>query len=110
MKMQRNEKLSFYDESSEFDLVYSKKAIGKKLRDLRKNRGLASFDLANEAEIHPSYYSHLETGRNCVSVKKLGRICEVFGVSLSSFFKLLEDEDDYMCGSMKKTKAAKEPK
>lgn len=74
--------------------VYSNRAIGLALKALRESRGMASLDMAEEAEIHPSYYSMLENGRNCISVKKLSQICGVSQVRLSDFFGRLEREGE----------------
>ncbi len=84
-----------YDElenSSTFPQLYSSQAIGLTLKRMREERGLASSDVAYEANVHPSYYSMLENGHNCVSVKKLSGICKVHQISLSDFFDALEKE------------------
>lgn len=71
---------------------YSKQAIGSALKRMREERGIASSDLAYEADIHPSYYSMLENGRNYISVKKLSGILSVHQIPLSDFFQILEEE------------------
>ncbi len=72
--------------------LYSSQAIGFALKRMREEKGIASSDLAYEADIHPSYYSMLENGHNCVSVKKLSGILKVHDIPLSDFFQILEEE------------------
>ncbi len=83
-----------YDRSDERLKTYSNQAIGQTLKKIRKQRGMASSDVAFEADIHPSYYSMLENGKNCVSVKKLSGICQVHHLSLSDFFQVVEESRD----------------
>lgn len=78
--------------SDELTKLYSSHAIGQTLKRMREERGLASSDVAYEADVHPSYYSMLENGHNHVSVKKLSGICKVHQIPLSNFFHLLEEE------------------
>jgi transcriptional regulator with XRE-family HTH domain len=59
-----------------------RKAIGKRLRELREKRKLTAVQVAVGAAIKsPSHYSCLERGEHSVSAALLGRLARFFGVS-----------------------------
>lgn len=63
-----------------------RKAIGKKIEKLRKERGMSQARLANEAGLSPSYIPDLEKGLKCPTVETLDNICYALNVSLCEFF------------------------
>lgn len=69
--------------------------IGKKIRFLRIDRQMTQEDLAFLLETSPSYVSNIENGKKKPSLKKLGEIADIFGVSLNDLVSVsitLEDE------------------
>jgi transcriptional regulator with XRE-family HTH domain len=66
-------------------------AIGKKIRDLRNERGLTLAELAGKINVSPSLISQLERGGINPSISLLKSISDVFEIPLSF---LLEDEEN----------------
>ena len=60
-------------------------ALGARLRALRENAGLSIYDVARQTdrEIKPSTLSAYERGERAVSVARLIRLAEIYGVSAS---------------------------
>ena len=71
-----------------------RKAIGKRVRELRESRGWKKGTLATKAGIAPSYIPVIENGEKCPTVETLDAICFAFGISLVDFFS--EKNDDML--------------
>jgi transcriptional regulator with XRE-family HTH domain len=65
-------------------------AIGSRLRELRKDRGLTQAELARQIGIQQSDLSRMEQGEYRVSLDNLFKILGVFDLDLADFFR--EDE------------------
>ena len=65
-------------------------ALGSRIRNLRKKRGLTQQLLAEQVEIETSNISHIERGASKVGLSTLVRIANALGVSL----------DDLVCDSI----------
>ena len=65
-------------------------SVGKRIRGLRKKKGLSLQDLASQLNLSVSYLSQLENGRANISVALLKDIAQILEVS--SVFFLLEEE------------------
>jgi transcriptional regulator with XRE-family HTH domain len=65
-------------------------ALGRAIRELRTRRGISQEALAHDADIHPTWISHLESGRNNPSWGTVRRICRALGVPLSDLVALVE--------------------
>lgn len=59
--------------------------LGKKIKTLRKTRGLSQEDLGHALNLRRSTISNYEIGRRTPSLKELERIAQVLGVSLDYF-------------------------
>jgi transcriptional regulator with XRE-family HTH domain len=57
--------------------------LGRAIRQLREERGLSQEALAHAANIHPTWVSHLESGRNNPAWGTVRRISDALGVPLS---------------------------
>jgi transcriptional regulator with XRE-family HTH domain len=65
-----------------------KSLIGKRIRDLRKQRGLSQEELGWEAELHFTYIGAVERGeRNC-SIITLEKIAKGLGINIKDFFDI----------------------
>ena len=61
-------------------------AIGRRLRELRKERGLTQAELARQIGIQQSDLSRMEKGEYRVSLDNLFKILGVFDLDLADFF------------------------
>ena len=66
--------------------------IGKKLKQLRKSRGLTQEQVAEKVEITRSTISNYEIGRRTPHLKDLSALASVFGVGLDYFGISAKDE------------------
>jgi len=66
-------------------------AIGCRLRDLRKERGLTQAELARQIGIQQSDLSRMEKGEYRVSLDNLFKILGVFDLDLADFFGEQQD-------------------
>lgn len=60
--------------------------VGKKIKDLRQERNLSQYKLAEKADVSQSFLSALEAGKKSPTVETLEKICRALGISLSEFF------------------------
>ncbi len=63
------------------------KALGRRIRELRKQKGLSQEGLADEAAMHRTYMWGIERGSRNPSLNHLSRIANALGVSLSALFE-----------------------
>ncbi len=63
------------------------KAIGQKIRNLRKDAGMTLNSLAQEAEVSSSLISQIERGKICPTVATLWKILTPLNQSIGSFFE-----------------------
>jgi len=61
--------------------------FGRRVRDLRKARGLSQEDFAAECGLDRTYISGIERGRRNVSLRNLEVIAKAFGISLADLFR-----------------------
>lgn len=66
--------------------------IGKRLTQLRKEKGLTTNKLANMAGVSQSHLREIELGKRNPTVEILSYFCDALDISLSNFFK--EDNAD----------------
>lgn len=67
--------------------------LGKAIIMLRKQRGLAQEQFANEAEIDRRYMSDIENGKRNISIDVIERLANCLGISVSELFSIAEDID-----------------
>jgi transcriptional regulator with XRE-family HTH domain len=65
-------------------------ALGRAIRRLRRERDLSQEELGHLAEIHPTWISHIESGRTNPAWGTVRRIAAVFDVRLSELVLLAE--------------------
>jgi transcriptional regulator with XRE-family HTH domain len=68
--------------SGDKDLI----ALGRQVRQLRKERGLSQEELADRAGLHTNYIGGIERGERNVGVKALFKIAKGLGVSTPELF------------------------
>ena len=60
--------------------------IGRRIRELRKLRGLSQEELAERAGLTLESISRAERGRSEITISSLARVCDALGVRLPEFF------------------------
>src|SRR6266581_1542446 len=75
--------------SPEGDFLLS---LGKRVRELRRRRGMTRKMVAREAEVSERHLAQLEVGEGNVSIVLLGRIAAALNVSLVELFTLGSEE------------------
>ena len=69
----------------------NQKKLQRLLRDLREAKELRQEDVAEALDVPQSFVSKIESGERRLDILELRDVCEVLGVSLSRFCKLLEE-------------------
>lgn len=67
-------------------------ALGSRIRDLRKRRGMSQEELADRARLHWTYLSDLERGRQTPTMDVVNRLARGCGVTLAEFFAPLHQQ------------------
>lgn len=67
-------------------------SCGKRIKDLRTERGLSQERVALNAGITPAYLGLVERGQRNATVNIVERICAAMNVSLAEFFSESADE------------------
>lgn len=62
-------------------------SLGKRIRELRKERGWRQIDLAEEAGINENYVSDLEVGKKEICLRTLRNIANAFGLKTSELLR-----------------------
>ncbi len=71
---------SFVHSSDQLDHFYGD--FGKRVREVRRQRGLTQTDLAQKAQISRGYLAQIEAGQRRISLHMACNIAESLGVSL----------------------------
>lgn len=61
--------------------------LGKRVRELRKQRGWSQEELASKAGLHRTYIGSVERGEQNVSIDNIERLAKTLGVSIGTLFK-----------------------
>ncbi len=64
--------------------------LGRAIRQLRTEKGLSQEELGHGAEIHPTWISHIESGRNNPAWGSVRRIAGALEIKVSELAKLAE--------------------
>jgi transcriptional regulator with XRE-family HTH domain len=66
-------------------------SFGKKIRELRKSRGLSQEALADLAELDRSYIGGVERGDRNISLINIDKLSKALNINLSELFKDFND-------------------
>jgi transcriptional regulator with XRE-family HTH domain len=72
--------------------------LGKAIRELRRDGGLSQEALGERAEIHPTWISHIESGRINPTWGNVRRIARGLKVPLAQLAQLAEDHEEALAG------------
>lgn len=62
------------------------KDLGKRIRELRKEKGWSQEKLGFEVELHPTYIGGIERGERNPSVKNLAKIAKALSIKIADLF------------------------
>lgn len=68
-----------------------RKAIGKKIREMRDKLGHSALRIATELKISREAITHIETGRNNISAVALWKLATLFNCDIEDFFPDVPD-------------------
>jgi transcriptional regulator with XRE-family HTH domain len=63
--------------------------LGKRIRDLRRQRGWRQIDLAAHADLSKTHVNELERGKREVGLKALERLAEALDVKVSELMQAI---------------------
>ena len=66
---------------------------GKRLKELRQQRGMSQESLALSAGITPAYLGMIERGEKNPTVRVMEQVCDAMQISLSDFFVSSQKEE-----------------
>jgi len=64
-----------------------KEKIGKRIKQLREDKGMSQKDLSFEADLDRSYIASIENGTRNVSIVNIEKIARALKVSVATFFQ-----------------------
>ncbi|MDQ2178757.1 helix-turn-helix domain-containing protein [Marinifilum sp. D714] len=67
--------------------------FGAVLKSVRVSRGISQEKLAFNVDLHRTYIGSVERGERNISLKNINLICSALEISLSDFFKEVENID-----------------
>jgi transcriptional regulator with XRE-family HTH domain len=70
--------------------------LGLAIRTIRHNQRILQEELAERAGIHPTWISHIESGRVNPTIKNLALLSEGLQIKLSELIALAEELDGVM--------------
>jgi len=76
------------------------RALGERIRELRRKAGYSQEGFADAAGVHRTYMGTLERGEANVSLSNMHKIARALGITLSELFKTVEKRAE---GARRKT-------
>lgn len=68
-----------------------RKAIGKKIREMRDKLGHSALRISTELKVSREAITHIETGRNNISAVALWKLATLFNCDIEDFFPHVPD-------------------
>jgi len=69
------------------------KLVGRRIRDLRKERGMSQELLGEKGGFHYSYIGQIERGEKNIALLNLAKIADALDVSISQLFTYADEEE-----------------
>jgi transcriptional regulator with XRE-family HTH domain len=63
------------------------KQFGKRLRQLRRERGLSQEELGVKANLHRTYIGTIERAEKNISIENVSKLAKALGVRVNDFFE-----------------------
>lgn len=64
----------------------TRKAFGKRIRELRKKKGYSQEELADRADLHRTYIGSIERGEQNVSLDNIAKIARALSTRIADLF------------------------
>lgn len=77
-----------------------KELIGKKIRQIRKERGLSQEELSEKIDISPRHMCTIENGNSFPSIETFVKIAEILDININEFFNLKNITNDELRNSI----------
>ena len=61
-------------------------AVGRRVRDLRRQLQISQEELAERADLHRNYVGSVERGEREIGITAIGQLARALGMSLADFF------------------------
>ena len=71
-----------------------KELIGKKIRQIRKERGFSQEELSEKIDISPRHMCTIENGNSFPSIETFVKISEILDIDINEFFNLKNKTND----------------
>jgi transcriptional regulator with XRE-family HTH domain len=68
------------------------KALGQRIRELRKDQGYSQEAFADKCGVHRTFMGTIERGESNLSFKNILKVATTLGISLSALFQDIEDQ------------------
>ena len=65
---------------------------GQRLRTLRQQRGYTQEEMAERAELHPTYIGQVERGEKNLTLLSMEKLLGALDITFSEFFEYVEEE------------------
>ncbi|MGH9568867.1 MAG: helix-turn-helix domain-containing protein [Candidatus Angelobacter sp.] len=75
------------------DPIAVKRNLGKRIRQLRKKRGLSQEDFAHESGLGRSFAGSIERGERDIRITTICKLADFFRLSLSQLLKGVDDAE-----------------
>lgn len=69
----------------------TKELLGKRIKELRKSRGLSQYQLSEKINIDPKHISRIEVGKSYPSLDTLEKIAKALNVEIKDFFEFMHE-------------------
>lgn len=69
----------------------TKELLGRRIKELRKMKGLSQEELSEKVDIDPKHLSRIEVGRGFPSLDTLEKIAKALNVEMKDFFEFAHE-------------------
>ncbi|WHZ23801.1 MAG: hypothetical protein OJF47_002913 [Nitrospira sp.] len=84
--------------------------LGRRIRELRLKAGLTQEQLAERADLHPTYLGGVERGERNLSLNNLGKLAGAFHVPLQSLLDFQDEQNRQTVDGVKALIVGKNPR
>jgi transcriptional regulator with XRE-family HTH domain len=86
------------------------KALGRRIRELRTERGYSQESFADQCGVHRTFMGTVERGESNLSFRNIAKLATTLGVSLSVLFADLETRAEVLAGKSPEKRLSRQRK